>query len=64
MIRKVYEVNPLLYPSCVGQMRVIAFIENHKTIYKIIKHLKLCFISEHPPPPHNVQLELLMTAEE
>jgi hypothetical protein len=64
MIRKVYEVDPLLCPSCGGQMRVIAFIENHKTIDKIICHLKLSFIAERPPPSQVLQRELLMEAEE
>ena len=64
MIRKVYETDPLLCPSCGGQMRVIAFIEDHKVIDKIIRHLKLIFTAERPPPPQVVQQELLMAAEE
>ena len=64
MIRKVYEVDPLLCPRCSGQMRVIAFIGEPKVIDKIIKHLKLTFEAERPPPPHNVQHELLTVAEE
>ena len=50
MIKKVYEVDPLICPSCGGQMHVIAFIEDHKAIDKIIKHLKLSFIAERPSP--------------
>jgi hypothetical protein len=64
MIRKVYEVDPLLCPSCGGQMKIISFIEDHKVIDKIIDHLKLTFISERPPPPHDVQHELLTADEE
>jgi hypothetical protein len=64
MIRKVYEVDPLCCPSCNGQMRIISFIEEPKIIDKIIVHLELTFEAEQPPPPHNVQLELLMEAEE
>jgi hypothetical protein len=64
MIRKVYEVDPLLCPSCGGQMRIISFIEEPKTIDRIIRHLELTFEAERPPPPHNVQQELLMAAEE
>ena len=45
-------------------MRIIAFIEDDKVIDKIIKHLKLSFIAEHPPPPLVLQQELLMSAEE
>ena len=64
MIRKVYEVDPLLCPSCGGQMRIISFIEEPKTIDRIIRHLELTFEAERPPPPHNVRHELLMAAEE
>jgi hypothetical protein len=64
MIRKVYEVDPLICPSCGGQMKIIAFIEDHKVIDRIIAHLKLTFEAERPPPPHVLQQELLMAAEE
>ncbi len=64
MIRKVYEVDPLLCPSCGGQMRVIAFIEEPKVIDKIIRYLKLSFHAERPPPSHVAHQELLMAAEE
>jgi len=64
MIRKVYEVDPLLCPACGGQMSIISFIEDHKVIDKIIAHLKLIFMAERPPHPHVVQQELLMAAEE
>jgi hypothetical protein len=39
MIRKVYEVGPLLCPSCGGKMSIISSIEDHKVIDKIIDHL-------------------------
>ena len=64
MIKKVYEVDPLLCPSCGGQMSIIAFIEDYKVIDKIIDHLKLTFMAERPPPPQSLQQELLMAAEE
>jgi len=64
MIKKVYEVDPLVCQACGGEMRIIAFIEDHRIIDKIIKHLKLAFIAERPPPPQVVQQELLMAAEE
>ena len=64
MIRKVYEVDPLVYPSCGGHMKIIAFIEDHKVIDRIIAHLKLTFEAERPPPPQVAQHELLMAAEE
>jgi hypothetical protein len=64
MIRKVYEIDPLLCPSCGGRMRIISFIEEPKTIDRIIRHLELTFEAGRPPPPHHVQQELLMAAEE
>jgi len=64
MIRKAYEVDPLLCPSCGGPMRIISFIEEPKIIDRIIRHLELTFEAARPPPPHNVQQEFLMAAEE
>ena len=39
-------------------------IEDPKTIDKIIRHLKLNFQAERPPPCHVAHQELLMAAEE
>ena len=44
-------------------MRVIAFIEEPKVIDKIIRHLRLTFEAERPPPPRIAQHELLIAAE-
>ncbi len=44
-------------------MRIIAFIEDYAVIDKIIRHLKLTFATERPPPPH-AQPQLTMVAEE
>jgi len=63
MIRKVYEVDPLCCPACGGQMKIISFIEEPKTIDRIIRHLELTFEAERPPPQNNVQQEFLMAAE-
>jgi len=59
MIRKVYEVDPLVCPSCGGRMRIIAFIEELKTIDRIIHHLKLTFEAERKPPLINFWTILL-----
>jgi hypothetical protein len=64
MIRKVFEVDPLLCPACGGQMSIISFAEEPKTIDRIIAHLKLTFEAERPPPPQRIQQELLMAAKE
>ena len=60
MIRKVYEVDPLICPSCGGQMSIISFIEEPKIIDRIIAHLELTFEAERPPPLHHVQQDLLI----
>jgi hypothetical protein len=63
MIRKVYEVDPMLCPQCGGQMRVIAFLTDFSVVDRIINHLKLSFVASKPPPPHLVYQEFLVAAE-
>jgi hypothetical protein len=41
LIRKVYEVDPLLCPRCGGTMTVIAVIEQPRGIRQILEHLGL-----------------------
>jgi hypothetical protein len=45
-------------------MSVIFFIKEPKTMDRLIRHLEPTFEAERPPPPHVVQQELLMVAEE
>ena len=45
MIRKVYEVDPMVCPQCGGQMRIIAFLTDSAVVDRIIEHLKLTFSS-------------------
>ncbi len=63
MIRKVYEVDPMLCPKCGSQMKVIAFLTDFSVVDRIIGHLKLSFVAAKPPPPQAASQELLMTAE-
>ena len=63
MIRKVYEIDPLLCPICGSRMRIISFIEDYKVIDKVIDHLRLTFKAERPPPPH-AQPQLNLAAED
>jgi len=49
MIRKVYEVDPLVCPQCGGQMKVIAFITDYAVVDRIIHHLKLTLVADKPP---------------
>ena len=50
MIRKVYEVDPMICPKCGGAMKVVAFITEYAVVDRIIDHLKLTFAAEKPPP--------------
>ena len=63
MIRKVYEVDPMICPKCGGTMKIIAFITEYAVVDRIIDHLKLIFVAERPPPPRLAYQELLMAAE-
>jgi len=79
MIRKVYEVDPLIYPKCgslavlreqrqrlheCGQMKGIAFITDYQAVDRIIDHLKLVFVAEKPPPSGVFEQVALIEAEE
>ncbi len=37
--------------DCGNPMRIIAFIEDHNAIDRIIRNLKVTFAAERPPPP-------------
>jgi hypothetical protein len=63
MIRKVYEVDPLVCPKCGGTMKVIAFLTSYAVVDRIMEHLKLTFVAERRPPTHLVYQEVLMAAE-
>ena len=63
MIRKVYEVDPLLCPKCGGVMKVVAFITDYQAIDRIIDHLKLRFVADKPPPSRVFKQVALMAAE-
>ena len=45
MIRKVYEVDPMVCPKCGGTMKVVAFITDYAAVDRIIDHLKLKFVA-------------------
>ena len=63
MIRKVYEVDPLVCPRCGGRMRVVAFLTEYAVVDRIIRHLKLTFAAEKPPPAYAFEQVELMAAE-
>ncbi|MFH1706673.1 MAG: transposase, partial [Planctomycetota bacterium] len=41
MIKRVYEVAPLICPHCKATMRIVSYIEDEDVIYRILKHLDL-----------------------
>ena len=63
LIRKVFEVDPLLCPDCGGEMRIIAFIEELAVIRKILKHLDLWEGQEPRPPPAGEETEAVQELE-
>ena len=40
LIKRIYEVDPLVCPSCGAEMKLIAFITEHEVVDKILRHLK------------------------
>jgi len=62
MIRKVYEVDPMVCPQCGGKMKGIAFLTDYAVVDRIIDHLKLTFFAERPPPPRIAYQEILVAA--
>jgi hypothetical protein len=63
MIRKVYEVDPMICPQCGGMMKIISFLTDWAVVDRIIDHFKLTFIAQRPPPPQIACQEVLMAAE-
>jgi hypothetical protein len=41
LIRKIWEVDPLICPSCGGEMKIIALLDDGEVVAKILKHLNL-----------------------
>ena len=50
LIQKIYEVDPLVCPKCLGTMRIISFIEYQSVIRAILGHLGLWLARARPPP--------------
>jgi len=51
LIKKIYEVDPLVCSKCGGDMRIIAFIEDYKVIKKILDWLGIDEFRRDRPPP-------------
>jgi hypothetical protein len=63
MIRKVYEVDPMVCPKCGSRMKVVAFLTAYAVVDRIIRYLKLTFVAEKPPPSHVFEQVALAAAE-
>lgn len=48
--KKIYEVDPLMYPKCLKAMKTISFLEDEDFIKKILKHLGLWGRKARPQP--------------
>jgi len=64
MIRKVYEVDPMLCPKCGGRMKAIAFLTEVAVVDRIIDHLELAFVADRPPPSRVLEQVARPAAEE
>ena len=56
LIRRVYEVDPLVCPRCGAEMRVIAFITEPRVIRRILDHLRQRERGPRPPPRRAVSV--------
>ncbi|MCP4901535.1 MAG: hypothetical protein GY906_31620 [bacterium] len=53
LIKRIYEVDPLVCPSCGAEMKVIAFIIDHVVVDKISRHLRRADAASERGPPQN-----------
>jgi hypothetical protein len=51
LIKKIYEISPLVCKKCGGEMKVISVITDYEIRKKILKHLGLWNQRIHTPPP-------------
>ena len=53
----------MIGPKCGGTMKVVVFLAEHAVVDRIIRHLKLRFVAEKPPPSHVFEQVALAAAE-
>jgi hypothetical protein len=39
LIKRVFEIDPMLCPFCAGEMRIVAFITEHASVARILRHI-------------------------
>ena len=57
LIRKVFEVDPLLCSTCGSQMKIIAVLTDPKVVDRIIRYLDKNAGTPRSPPPIGAQLD-------
>ena len=55
LIRRVYEVDPLVCPRCGAEMRVIGFVTDPTVVRRIVDHYRKRDKPARPPPPRVLQ---------
>jgi hypothetical protein len=50
LIKKVFEVDPLVCANCGTPMHIVSFIEDPRVIETILVHLRLWEVPQRPPP--------------
>ena len=56
LIKRIYEVDPLVCPTCGSEMKVIAFITEHDVVDAILRHLAKTKARSPRGPPGAVTL--------
>jgi hypothetical protein len=62
LIRRVYEVDPLVCSNCGGEMRIVSVILEHRVITRILGHLANRGIEPGRGPPERPRSSLPKTA--
>jgi hypothetical protein len=57
LIRRIYEVDPLICSRCSGQMRIIAFITEPRVVERILKHIADKGVDARSPPGAPIDLD-------
>jgi hypothetical protein len=50
LLRRIFELDPLVCPRCGGSMRIIAFITEPRVIHTILRHLEAKSVDPRAPP--------------
>ncbi len=59
LIKRIYEVDPLVCPKCGSEMKVVAFIIDHVVVDKILRHLERVEVGLARGPPQNAVIPLV-----